>query len=140
MTTINLSIDTTGIQQRARELGKHTQIPKAADKVLGDFVKDLAKGLTARPYPPPRPNQRYVRTGRLGRSWASGRVAQNKHYIDNTARADGRYYASRVLGNSLGKEQAWMHAGRWYVFRSLLDNKIPQLSKDLAQAVKDTVS
>lgn len=111
-------------------------IKRGTDKVLGNFVSTVARENRSQKYPPELPNQRYVRTGRFGRGWTSGRIAQNRHYIDNTASARGRLYARYVVGNSEGGGQARIHQGRWRVFRKDLDARLPKLVKELDDEIK----
>lgn len=139
MTTLKLSVTTFGLsQQQARYLNSK-KIPNRADRVVGKFVGDLASEYTSRPYAARLPNQRYVRRGRFGRGWESGRVSQSKYYIDNTAAAKGRFYARYVVGDSIGSGQASIHRGRWWVFRKDLDSKIPDLVESLEDMVLETV-
>jgi hypothetical protein len=83
--------------------------------------------LSVRPYPPERPGQRYKRTGRLGRSWKVSTRGQSV-IIENTAP-----YSGYVVGDGAGQRQAWMHRGRWWLMRDMVDEKRPELKRMMVQ-------
>ena len=82
---------------------------------------------------------RYRRTGNLGRSWTvTGR--DNGYTIKNDARRKGKAYGKYVVGDSQGDGQAWMHAGRWQLFRNVVDDEVskmpPEVSGDINSAAR----
>ena len=84
--------------------------------------------LKAKKYPPKRPGQKYIRTGRLGRSWSSRGTGNLEVTIRNRAAFKGRFYAPYVVGDN----QSWMHVGRWWIGReSIIEEGIPKLEEML---------
>lgn len=83
--------------------------------------------LRRQPYPPTRPNQRYRRTGLLGRSWEAGSEG-DLLVIRNT-----RPGATFVVGDGQGGGQAWMHLGRWWTAESILRREQPELRKGIVR-------
>lgn len=78
---------------------------------------------------------RYERTGRLGRSWQVESL-DNGYSISN--RASNKYgteYAPYVVGDAYGTSQAWMHVGRWQLFRDVADDEISTWPDEVADEV-----
>ena len=84
--------------------------PGAVGDATYRWAQDVRGKLKSTPYPPKRPGQRYVRTGRLANSWRAERVSQSRTVITNSAA-----YSGYVVGNSRGERQAWFHRGRWWL-------------------------
>jgi len=93
---------------------------------LKEWGKDEADRLQNTAYPPPRPQQRYKRTGKLGRSWSSSVIGSAAVKISNNAG-----YAPWVVG----EKQAWMHAGRWWQARPIVEKDIPELTKSITKKI-----
>ena len=72
-------------------------------------------------YPPERPGQRYVRTGRLGMSW-TWKVRRTAEGVvgELTSSPPGGFgsswYARWVMDRNF---QAWMHLGRWQTVQGI---------------------
>lgn len=95
-----LRIDITGDAATVRHL---TAVEQAIDTTPPlDAVADAAIPIV-RTYPPELPNQRYVRTGQLGRGWAA-HAAGTVIHLDNPVE-----YAGRVYGPNQGRA----FVGRW---------------------------
>ena len=86
------------------------------------WAQGTRAALKSTPYPAKRPGQRYVRTGRLASSWAAERRGGGDAVIRNSAG-----YAGYVVGNSQGEGQAWMHRGRWWTARDVIQGERPKL-------------
>ena len=41
--------------------------------------------------------------------------------------------AASVNGNGAGRRQAWMHRGRWWLMRDMVDEKRPELKRMMVQ-------
>ncbi|HBU28385.1 MAG TPA: hypothetical protein DEB56_00725 [Thiobacillus sp.] len=82
-------------------------------------------------YPGERPGQRYIRTGNLGASWQVRRL-EDGYQIYNNASHKGRRYARYVVGDAYGQGQAWMHSGRWQLFRDVVEDEIDKLPEEVA--------
>lgn len=76
-------------------------------------------------YPPKRPGQRYVRTYKFRNSWGITDTGTGSK-IKNTVS-----YGKYVVGGAYGTGQAWMHVGRWKVFRDVVDNEFSKLPKQV---------
>ena len=100
---------------------------KLYDKEMQRWAQGVRRHLKKKPYPPPRPGQRYKRTGRLASSWYARRVKAGRYEIGNRANQKGRYYARYVVGDGKGQGQAWMHRGRWWIARKEIEQQMPKL-------------
>lgn len=77
---------------------------------------------------------RYQRTGLLGSRWAIEERGQG-YTISNTAARRGREYGIYVVGDAYGNRQAWMHQGRWQVFRDVAEDEIAKLPPEMEKAL-----
>lgn len=102
-----------------------TSAPKAFDNVMYRQMQGWRSDLKAEPYPPRRPNQTYIRTGRLANSWGVQKQSAGKYRIVNTAP-----YAGYVVG---ARSQAWMHKERWWTVEEILSER--QRRRDLTEAL-----
>lgn len=102
---------------------------EVVDPVLGEWTKDMRYALKAEPYPPKRPGQTYVRTGQLANRWRAEQVKPGVWRINNAAVGkNGREYAQFVVG----EQQAWMHQGRWWLAREIVEGYAGDLTERLA--------
>lgn len=81
-------------------------------------------------YPPERPGQQYVRTGRLFYSWKVEEIP-NGYALENRASRRGREYAGYVIGDAYGGGQAWMHVGRWETLRDVTKEQLRALPDEV---------
>jgi hypothetical protein len=82
-------------------------------------------------YPAQRSGQRYVRTGRLFSHWKIEEIERG-YSVENTAAGpNGKAYAKYVVGDAYGTGQAWMHAGRWDVFRDVMEEELQVLPDEI---------
>lgn len=79
---------------------------------------------------------RYRRTGLLGARWSIEQFQKSGYVIRNTAARRGREYGVYVVGDAYGQRQAWMHQGRWQVFRDVADEEIAKLPKEIEEQLK----
>lgn len=86
-------------------------------------------------YPPERPGQTYVRTGNLGFSWDVKRLDSGYQITNDAKNKYGDYYAQYVVGNAYGLNQAWMHEGRWQLFRDVVEAEIANLPQAIADEI-----
>lgn len=102
-----------------------------ADGRLTDVTYGWAQVVRARlkstPYPARRPRQRYVRTGLLANSWRAERQGAGV-LIANSAP-----YHGYVVGDAGGRGQAWMHRGRWWLGRDVVEEARPALREALVR-------
>lgn len=87
----------------------------------------VVRHLVVKPYPPQRPKQRYKRTGRLGARWKSAGTPDGARIYNEQP------YAGYVVGDASGKGQAWMHAGRWWLARDVVEAARPKLREALVR-------
>lgn len=114
-----ITIDISGDIQTLRQLESVTRwLEHDFDRAIGTWVQMKVRFFQRKAYPPKRPRQVYVRTGRLKRSWNFGRVRQNHWFLGNVARdpETGHDYASNVVGNEEGAGQGQFFVGRWWKF------------------------
>ena len=104
---IDLTYHIKGVDLVLRELAGIRLDAISGD--VGDILDDIAQD--AANYPPERPNQRYVRSGDLGRGWTeseplmSGSVTSLLAVLTNSVS-----YGPVVQG---AEDQAAVHAKRW---------------------------
>lgn len=122
----NVGLVRQGLQDLSAE------IPKIGRRKIYDAMNRITREMEG--YPPERPNQLYVRTGNLGASWRVERT-EDGYTIRNDARRKGRRYARYVVGDAYGLGQAWMHAGRWPVFRNVVEAEIDKMPQEIANEI-----
>lgn len=129
---IQFSITIHGHAAVANEL--RTAAAKAQPRinnVVYSWAQTVREGLKSTPYPPKRAGQKYVRSGRLANSWRAEKQG-NGVVIANSARNKaGQPYAGYVVGNEKGGGQAWMHRGRWWTARGVIDKRRGDLKRDI---------
>ena len=87
-------------------------------------------------YPPPPPDSKYKRTGLLANKWAVEHPKVGRWHIVNKAENKGRYYASYVVGDERGDNQAWMHTGRWWIASDIVNEEIQELTNELGKEIE----
>jgi hypothetical protein len=105
-----------------------------ADRRIKKHARAEQKRLRNKPYPPERPNQTYKRKRFFGGIAGSFSVTKKKPGVWGIV--NSRPYASYVIG----KKQAWMHKGRWWMMREELQSNMPELTKALTQALEDKLN
>lgn len=107
--------------------------PDVTTPVMKEWGQETRKTLKGTRYPPKRPGQKYVRTGRLASSWRA-EVNRGAVSIFNTAKQprQARLYAGYVVGD----DQAWMHKGRWWQARDIIQKQIPKLTDALTRTLE----
>lgn len=97
---------------------------------MGDIIRDHAVGeaehLTDKPYPPERPGQEYTRTYELAEAWVARRYSPSDWAVVNES--DHAYWTVRP-------EKPWMHAGRWWTARDVIQERAGRLTKRLTEAL-----
>lgn len=128
---LTVTVDGTLVRQGLQNLAK--EVPEIGRRKIYDMVNRITRNMEG--YPAERPNQTYVRTGRFGRSWKVSSL-ENGYQISNTAESRGRAYPKYVVGDAYGTGQAWMHRGRWQVFRDVVDQEVAKMPQEIANAVQ----
>ena len=105
------------------------QYPDEIEDIVADFAKSERAKLKSTPYPPERPEQTYIRTGRLANSWRAEREASARWVIRNSAP-----YARWVVGKDT---QVWFHKGRWWIAEEVVAEDTPELTRRLTQRLEE---
>lgn len=126
------------------------EIPKVGRQQLRTFANRVVRKMQA--YPPEPAGQslssshsvlgtiytpargRYRRTGKLGASWKITQTSDG-YTISNNAERRGVRYPIYVVGNAYGKGQAWMHKGRWQVFRDVFDEELKRVPPEIERFI-----
>ena len=116
------------VRNSLRRLAADT--PDIIDDPIREWSQDTRKRLKATKYPPKRPGQTYVRTGRLANSFAVEKQSEARYTIVNRAP-----YSIYVIGDSRGQNQAWMHEGRWWTMRGEVERYTPELVQTLTRTL-----
>jgi len=93
------------------------EIPKISERTIKKAADAIVKQM--RVYPPERTGQRYVRTFKLRDSWRVKPVS--KGFTVASGVSYGRYVVGTPTGAIGGGGQAWMHVGRWLLFRDVAE-------------------
>lgn len=91
-------------------------IEKAANKIIREMQK----------YPPERSGQKYVRTYKFKNAWKAEKSVSGFRIENNATGKRGRY-GTYVVGDFAGNNQAWMHVGRWLLFRDVVEHEVTLL-------------
>ena len=138
---ISFTVSVNGLTQL---IGRMKSAPSKMQIFLSDAMRKSLETLRegVPPYPPERMGQKYIRTERLGRSMGSGFGGGAQGMPDifevkmGGGMVEGRYgsrvgYAEYVIGEGT---QAWMHAGRWWTVKTVLNNAMKAI-ESIWQAV-----
>lgn len=98
------------------------------DGSVEEFVKSERRWFKARPYPPKRPNQKYVRTGELANRWKAEKRGASRWQLVN--RRSGVVFV-------VGDKQAKIHKNRWYIAADEALKHMPQLTEILTDKVTE---
>lgn len=128
---MSVSLEIKGINELFRKLDSIDAI-----KILEDPMSRAVLRLESRlkVYPPTRPNQRYVRTGTLGRRWT--------HEV--TKRSDG--IIGTVGNNTIygpfvqsARFQTRIHRGRWQTDQAVLEAEKDTILRDFERAIAEAL-
>ena len=109
------------------------EIPKVGRQQIRFTTERIIRRMQE--YPSERPRQKYKRTGRLFRSWKIDSDGKTRYTIENTAAREGRRYGHYVVGDAYGTSQAWMHRGRWLLFRNVVEQEVEKLPEDVQEKI-----
>lgn len=109
------------------------EVPVVGEKTLEGVLTRARRRLQVEP--PERPGQRYIRTHKLAKGY---RITRQKrgYMMENTATRKGRRYPVFVVGDGTGKGQAWMHVGRWLLFRDVIDFEMTKVPDSVEKQIK----
>ncbi len=129
MPTLSLTVRNAKLVAKGLQ-NLRADIPKIAKNNIENVFKRAVKQM--KEYPPERPNQTYIRTYEFKNSWQIIPMATG-FKVTNTATRRGTRYPFYVVGDAVGQGQAWMHVGRWLLFRDVLDfemTKLPNITEE----------
>lgn len=120
-----LSVVVRGLTETKTALEKlGQQTVTIFDVATREWANNVIREQLAGPaqYPAELPNQRYRRTYGLASGWRNSRVRQGRWRIWNT-----QPYASDVVGDASGANQAPIHRGRWWIAKERIDRQLAEL-------------
>lgn len=91
------------------------RIPKKVIKPIMEAARD-----EVRDYPPERPGQKYIRTGKRYAATKLESVDKGYRIVSNPRYAGGQTGNPYVIGDAMGQGQAWMHKGRWKLLADVM--------------------
>ena len=128
MSQIGMTI--TGLNETIRGLNRMSrEMPRVADRVMGDWARQTRLVLRNRWYPPKPPGSQYKRKGAAGglpSRYYAQKIRQGLWMIGNSAD-----YASFVVGDHRGQGQTFVHTQRWYLFSRVVEQRVPELERRL---------
>lgn len=126
---MRLSIRVRGelVRQGLEDLSK--EIPDIGRRRMRGVATRVMEKM--RKYPPKRPGQKYRRTYNLRNNWKAERYKNDKGYTIRNAMS----YAHYPVGDAYGTGQAWMHKGRWPLFRDITEQEL----KELPEAIQEEI-
>ena len=104
--------------------------PKDIERAITQSVDGVADVLMGdmKIYPPPPPNSRYVRTGKLGRGWQK-HVGFPKSWVGNVGVAYARYVQDYDW-------QAAIHRGRWQTTEMIARKRMHDIQRLIEQSLE----
>ena len=129
MTQLSMTVQNAEIVRKGlQDLG--AEIPKIGRLQIYQTAQAIVRRM--RVYPPERPNQTYIRTGRLGAGWG---VRQSNGAMAGYTVYNSVPYTKYVVGNAYGLEQAWMHEGRWNLLRDVQEEEVQKLPPEIEKEI-----
>lgn len=123
-----LSIDVRGADIVRRGLQDlSAEIPKIGREQIYRTGQAIIRRM--KEYPAPPPQSLYIRTGTLGGGWTLTSNTNGYTIRNNTP------YTKYVVGNAYGLEQAFMHVGRWQVFRDVQEEEVAKLPPEIEKEI-----
>lgn len=124
---LSIKVRTELVRQGLENLS--AEMPAAGRRRLRTVLERAKRVMEA--YPAERPGQRYTRTGKLFSGWRINKLGNNKGYSLGNIRDYGKF----VVGDAYGTSQAWMHKGRWPLFRAVTEKELEALPKELEKEI-----
>jgi hypothetical protein len=130
------SVKIVGLEPLLKKLDRLGKLPQTLRPVIGQQQTMIQKKLQH--YPPELPNQKYVRTEKLKRSWVTRPPTFTRGGIraiifsDGTARTKHGEYAPLVMD---ARRQMQIHRGRWQTTKSVAEDVAPGVNRAIKAAV-----
>ena len=123
------SVEIKGLDKLLKKIGKLDRVGQhGANDIIKKHTRSEAERLRKRKYPPKLPNQKYVRTGRLGRSFTPFQRGASVFGVRNDTP-----YGVWVIWRGA---QVSIHAGRWWTFQREVENNVRKLRAALDKCLK----
>ncbi len=129
-TGLTIQVDGELVRQGLENVA--AEIPKIGRRRIRTVANRVVRRMEE--YPDERPGQVYRRTGTLFYSWKIEEV-ENGYRISNTAAFQGRPYPIYVVGDAYGTRQAWMHKGRWPLYRNVVEEETDKLPPEILEDI-----
>jgi hypothetical protein len=100
------------------------EIPRISTETIYKAAQAIVKQMKI--YPPVPTGSRYVRTYKLRDSWKVNRSITG-YTVSGNPTSKGHAYGRYVVGDFAGGGQAWMHVGRWLLFRDVAEHEVSLL-------------
>lgn len=110
----------------------HAEIPRISENTIKKAVEAVVKKMQA--YPPQRPGSLYKRTMKLKEGWKVKKL-QSGYTVTNNV-VYGRYVVGTPEGAIGGGGQAWMHVGRWLLFRDVAEYESSRLPPAVEEHIR----
>jgi len=107
----------------------HLETPQVGRRRVRTVLNRIVRRMQE--YPEERPGSTYHRTGNLFYHWKIEPLSKIGYSISNTATRKGRAYPQYVVGDAYGISQAWMHKGRWPLFRDVTEEELLALPQEI---------
>lgn len=131
--TVNYEIrGTNRVKNQLRTL--IAMYPSLVDPIIKRHAQSEKKELRNTEYPPQRPLQTYIRKKFFGGIAGSFGVIQKKQGVYGVR--NSRPYAGFVIG----KKQAWMHKGRWWIMQDEVQSRVHILTKNLTKFAEEKLN
>jgi hypothetical protein len=106
----------------------HKEVPAVGRQRLRTRVNRIVRRMQE--YPHERTGQEYTRTGTLFRRWMIKEISKTGYSIQNLTP-----YTHFVVGDAYGTNQAWMHKGRWQLFRDVTEEELLKLPDEILKEI-----
>lgn len=132
---MQISFEQKGIEELKIKLGKLEKVLDITDPVIRNHATIFAHYMRNKQYPSELPNQKYVRTGLLGKRFRAKHAGlpRGSHGVENRVN-----YAAFVVKRGMQNKQ--YHAWRWWTLEGQAEKSVPQLEKNIAIAIDEALS
>lgn len=137
MPQITISVKNAKLVQKGLS-NIRAEIPRISANTIKKVAEKIVKRM--RDYPPERPGQKYVRTFRLRDSFKISSTSTGFTVKANPTSPRGKKYGRYVIGTFDGGigngGQAWMHVGRWLLFRDVAEYEVSLLPPAVEEHIR----
>lgn len=126
-----IKVEIVGLKRLENQLRSLEKALQIIDPVISKHATKFADDIRNKPYPPMLPNQKYKRTGLLGRRFRAKHAGMplGSHAVENRVP-----YAIWVAKR--GWQNKAYHLGRWWTLENEAEKTIPTLQRELSTALE----